>query len=41
MRGLKFGPEGCKRFGVKVLNHGEFYIAPTVRAAVLTHLKPL
>jgi hypothetical protein len=41
MRILKFGPEGCKRFWVEVLNHGEFYIAPAVRAAVLTHLEPL
>jgi hypothetical protein len=41
MRGLKFGLEGCKRFRVEVLNHGKFYIAPTVRAASLTHLEPL
>jgi hypothetical protein len=41
MRPLKAGFEGCKSFRVEVLNHGEFYIAPAVGAAVLTHLEPL
>jgi hypothetical protein len=38
---LQASPEGRKFFRVEVLNHREFHIAPTVGAAVLTHLEPL